>query len=310
MEDRQLEQSIIKTIAFFDLFDYPLTVVEIYKWLCEMGASLERVDFLLSFSEYIKERVATNNGLYFLIGRNDIVSIRLDRYLVGYNKFKIVNRGLDLIKSLPFIKFVGVGNSIGSNNIKSGSDIDLLVVTSSGRLYLTRFLVTLILNIFRLRRHQNKITNRLCLSFYVSSDNLDLAKIKIGEFDHYLSYWLVNLIPVYDRGGYNNIIRNNQELLGGFKNFFGLGLGKRVGDNWFNKISYEIGEFFLEGLVGNGLEWVLQKVQIFKMSHNKKSLAKCDDSRVIINGQMLKFHENDRRQYYNNQYNQLVSKVL
>jgi hypothetical protein len=310
MEDRQIEQSIVKTIVFFDMFDYPLTAVEVFKWLDGTASSLKQIDLLLSSSEYIKERVTSSNGFYFLSGRDEIVSTRLDRFLTGHNKFKIINRGIRLIKSLPFVRFIGLANSIGSNNIRQGSDIDLLVVTKSGRLYLTRFLVTAILNLFRLRRHDGRIIDRLCLSFYITDDNLNLSKIKSATSDHYLSYWLANLTPVYDRHCYSKILSSNHQLLSRFKNFSQLGFGRVIVDGWFNRLVYQTSEFFLEGWFGSGLEWIFSKIQILKMSYNNKSLARCDDTRVVINNKMLKFHENDRRQYYNDSYDRLVFKII
>jgi len=58
------------------------------------------------------------------------------------------------------------------------------------------------------------------------------------------------------------------------------------------------------------VELFLKKVQIEKMSKNNKSLAKENDTRVIISDNMLKFHENDRRDFYQNKFKQQLEEIL
>ena len=45
------------------------------------------------------------------------------------------------------------------------------------------------------------------------------------------------------------------------------------------------------GRVGDWLEKIAKKMQLKKMAKNTESLAKENDSRVIISDTMLKFHE-------------------
>ena len=66
---------------------------------------------------------------------------------------------------------------------KKNSDIDLFIVASAKHLWLVRLLVSLITQIKGLR-HNNKIDNRLCLSFY-TTDNLSLK------------IWVIILIHIY-----------------------------------------------------------------------------------------------------------------
>jgi len=46
------------------------------------------------------------------------------------------------------------------------------------------------------------------------------------------------------------------------------------------------------------------------MSKNNKSLAKENDSRVIISDTMLKFHENDRRLMYQNMFINKLKEIV
>jgi len=49
------EVSIIKTLAYFDLFEYPLTREELYRWIREGDRALSYVDFLKQLDQYISQ---------------------------------------------------------------------------------------------------------------------------------------------------------------------------------------------------------------------------------------------------------------
>lgn len=67
-----LEQSIIKTLAFFDIFDYPLTLTEIWKWLYKPGKinnenpKLSDVKQALETSKFLQDKVSSVEGFYSL----------------------------------------------------------------------------------------------------------------------------------------------------------------------------------------------------------------------------------------------------
>ena len=64
----ELENAILKTLAFFDIFDYPLTLVEIYKWLYlpDSKNKYQLSDILDVLESGILEmRIERQNGFYF-----------------------------------------------------------------------------------------------------------------------------------------------------------------------------------------------------------------------------------------------------
>ena len=154
----------------------------------------------------------------------------------------------------------------------------------------------------RLRRHGRKITDRLCLSFYVSENDLNFSKIKIIDNDIYLVYWIANLFSLYDRGIYDKFLAQNEWIKNQLPNYLPKtgSFWRKIDDHKLSQLSFKIWEYFLGGSLGDQLEKRLKKIQLFKMSQNNRSLAKENDSRVIISDTMLKFHENDRRLFYQN----------
>lgn len=317
MNNVYLEKSILSTICYFDVFEYPLTLIEIWQWLFVSLPPEKNIDLLMIIktienSAYLSEKISFKNGFYFLCHRDEIVLTRLKRYTIANQKNKIAKRGVQVLKYLPFIKLIGLCNNSGNNNIREDSDIDLFIITAKNRLFTARFLITLVTSLMRLRRHDKKITNRLCLSFYVSDDNLDFSKIKIIDDDIYLIYWIANIFPLYDRGSYQNFLAANNWIRRSLPNYLPKAgsYWRQIFDHPISRGSFKSLEYLLGGYLGDQLELWLKKLQLLKMSKNNKSLAKENDSRVIINDTMLKFHENDRRLLYQNSFISKLKEIL
>lgn len=294
-----LETAILKTLAYFDIFDYPLTLVEIHKWLYRPPSScrLGEINQALS-GENLKGLVENNNGFYFLAGRRQIISTRLDRYRLAEKKFRIALKTAWWLRWLVFLKMISICNNVGYNNATSASDIDFFIIIRQGRLYLTRLLVTLAVSALGRRRHGKKIADRVCLSFYISGRHLNLADLALKPADIYLVYWFATLAPIYDQSAYREFLAANGWLKDYLPNFYPADLtGRRkIGDNSLVKFCRNFKEKILAGFFGDWLERLAKRLQLDKMKKNPSFAG--DDFKVVISDSRLKFHENDRRREY------------
>src|SRR3989339_2255006 len=86
-----LEKSILSTISYFDIFDFPLTLMEIWKWLwSDREPHVFRLDEIretLEESGYLQKRLGAQGGFYFLTGREGIIQTRLERYSLAELKY-------------------------------------------------------------------------------------------------------------------------------------------------------------------------------------------------------------------------------
>ncbi len=298
-----LELFIINTICYFDIFDYPLTLDEMHQYLFTGGMSggdytFEEIKDNLENNQKLKKVITTERGFYFLRNRNEIIETRLQRYNLADKKFKLVLRAMRFMKYVPFVKLVSVCNNLAFFNAKKESDIDLFIITGAKRIWLTRFILVLIIAALGLRPPKDKVQDKLCLSFYLSDDNMDIEKIRIAPDDIYLVYWLATLSPVYQRQGfYKKFIKANSWLNKYLPKWESkvVAYRYRVEDNKLNKFIYKTKEFVYGGFFGDLFEKIAKFIQIKKMSQKKKDLAVHNDTKVIIEDNMLKFHENDRR---------------
>ncbi len=299
--------SLKKTLAYFDLFSCPITKEELYTYLFSPQEEISFDTFVrrLHTLEASKEKCfETSCGYYFLPAKQETVTMRERRVWYIEKKLKIAKRAARLLRYIPFVKAFFVCNQI-QIGVTQKSDIDVLIVVKQGRMFFTRLCITFLLGLFRLRRGKKKVTDRICLSFYVTDNALDFSSLQIGEPDIYFTYWLATLIPVYDpEDSLQKIFSNNIWATKNLPHAFEsvpLGSDWKVTNNMFSLFIKQWLEKILQGKWGDKLEAATKKFQLKHMQGNKSSVQN-QDSRVVISDTLLKFHENDRRDLFRQEW--------
>lgn len=279
--EQDIKKAVVNTIAFFDLFNYPLTSKEIFHFLPT------RIDFeqLLEVLENM-ELVEVNQGFYFLKGREEIIEIRKKRYNYTQRKFALAKHIAKIFKFIPTIKLIAVSNIIGYYNLKQASDIDLFIVTKKNRIWITRFITVAITKLLRVRPTSKKHTDKICLSFFVSEDALDLNKLSLDK-DPYFYYWFVGLKPVYERNEmFKKFLQHNWWL-------------QKYLPNWIESLNLKGDKFKYSQpiFLFNFLEFLSKKLQLKILPKEIKKKMNQGEG-VIVSDNILKFHIYDKRYYY------------
>ncbi|MCK5320715.1 hypothetical protein KAJ61_05005 [Candidatus Parcubacteria bacterium] len=295
--NKNIKEAILKTIAFFDMFDYPLTPFEIWTFCgikCEINEILEALN-------NNNLPLKTKYGFYFLNNRSEIVDIRQMRYNYANRKFKRALKIARLFKIIPWIKMIAVGNSIGANNLRDDSDIDFFIITEAKRIWVTRWFCVGLAKFLNLRPQPLKKRDTICLSFYITDDNLELKKLMLPEnkiHDVYFVYWLANLVPIYNKdNSYLKLINANVWLKECLPNWLPAysGRARDVGSSFS-----DFYRDFIDMLIG-GADSLLKKIQLRIMPnvlHRQMNI----DTRVVVNDKILKLYVNDRREEFRGKY--------
>lgn len=309
-----LHKSILQTLAFWDIFFHPLTKEELYEMLYGVDKQiLDYTDFINELHRFFEQgMVGCQDGFCFLPGREKIVDIRQLKVKLIEQKMKIARRGIKKLAKAPFVRAVFVCNTVAMGFADEDSDIDVLIIVKKGRIWLARFLATLALSLFGLRRTKTKIKNKICLSFYLSDDSLNLEKIAVKD-DIYLIYWIDNLIPVYDPENLHQSFLNANRWV---SKYLPNGLRAYMLGAYCNTPIRKLFEKMWSGSYGDLMEKQAKAIQLAKMKRNYQSAQNAGDTRVVVSDSMLKFHEMDRREEYRDkwlkiltEYNQDINKI-
>jgi len=301
IENKSLDinKAILRTVAFFDIFQYPLTILEIWQYLYDKPASFGEI--LAALEDLTaNNKLGSKNGFYFLAGRSDLVDIRQARSNLAEKKFQIALRAARWISWLSTIKLIAVCNNLAFSNAKKDSDIDFFIVVSSGRLWLSRLVITLFIHLLGLRRYGQKVADRVCLSFYITDQNLNLESLTLKPQDPYFDYWLAALVPIYGQGFYEKFWQNNPWL----KSLLPQASPRQtisrriIAPNLLIKIGEAVSGWVINGFLGDWLEKTSRLMQLKKISSSARRRQLQNQPGVIVSDSILKFHDHDRRQEF------------
>jgi hypothetical protein len=194
-----LVQAILNTVAYADIFQYPLTEEQIHRYLIGVKSTPRAVRNALRTSPRLGKNLVHYWPFYMLCGREDNVQTRLRRANKAETLWpKAIYYG-GLIARLPFVRMVAVTGALAMNNVDDGADIDYLIVTSSGRLWLCRGLVVALVKWASLRG----IT--LCPNYLLSERALVFPDQSL-----YAAHELTQMVPLHGQALYQRMLYVNR----------------------------------------------------------------------------------------------------
>ena len=191
-----LSQSIIATLSYHDIFDYPLTREESHQYLINNQTSQSRVESELSHL-HRSSKIGQIDQYYFLKGRSKIVKLRRQRVRHSRVKFKKAYFFAQVLKIIPSLKLVAISGALAMQNSHKNDDTDLVLITSKGTLWTTRFLSNFLLLPFKRDSSGQKISNRACLNVFIEESNL-----KISPQNLYLAHEIYQMKPLWERDNF------------------------------------------------------------------------------------------------------------
>lgn len=205
-----LSRSVLETIVYYDVMDFPLTLFETWKYLIlsDEGHPIQpiRLDDVWAVleTEELQKKITSSQGLYFLRGREELVAKRLSRTRRSVSYIKRVQRLGRFLRFVPFVRMVGLTGSVSMKNAKRGSDWDLFISLAPGHIWTGRLFVAAALHLAGKRRHGRYVRERACLNFWVTSESLEIP-LK----DLFSSHEYIALVPIYGAGEYRDFRMRN-----------------------------------------------------------------------------------------------------
>ena len=191
------------------------------------------------------------------------------------------------IKWIPWIKMIWIWNSLAMKSATESSDIDLYIVTDKNAMWFVRIFVTFIFQIFWVRKDEKNHAGRFCLSFFSTIDWMDFWKFKI-ENDIYLYFRIVYFKPILD---YNETYKKFLEINSTWANFDDY---KGIIEENKKFIKYKKNKKWSNIFFVWFFDKILKKIFLPKTLNHFERIWK--PYGVIINDDLLKFHNWDIRQ--------------
>ena len=177
---------IVRCLIYFDIFTYPLTKAEILDNTSYKNITLADVN--ADLTELLDIGViAQCDGFYFLPGRQSIIAFRLKVNATAQRFWPKALSMSGLISGFPFVEGVFITGSLAKNCMDEDGDIDYLIITRPGRLWVCRALLTAYKKIFLLNSRKY-----FCVNYYVSTDALGVPDENI-----FTATEITSAVPTY-----------------------------------------------------------------------------------------------------------------
>lgn len=274
--------AVLKTIIYADLFDYPLTASEIKKYL--IG---QRVD-LTTFKSITG--LSYTDGHYCLPGREKIIELRRQRQAHSQPKLKRAKQAAAVLKFIPWIKLIGVTGALAMENSDEGDDIDLMIITTRRRLWLTRGLVVTFLRLVGQYRRPGKIRDMICPNLMISEDGLEFP-----DRDLFTAHEIVQMKPIFERGNAHQRFLEANRWIEVFLPNTIKSAKLRV------QSAKPSSKFKTRSAVLNSLETLAHRLQLKYMEEKKTT--------EITTPSIIRFHPQDMRQKVLDEYQKRVYDV-
>lgn len=257
---KMLDSALLNTIKYFDVQDHCLTLIEISRYLLHaddngIGISNFTAHEILKCLGSMPE-VSSKKGFYFLSGRDSLVDRRLKNNFYASLRFKRAKKFLPFMRYLPFIKAVALSGSEAISNSREDSDIDLLILANTNRIWLARLCATLYFQILGMRRHGKFISNRFCLNHYAQHGK------RLDNYRNlYTAVEYVSLIPFFGGKAILEFQQNNLDWINEYlcQPFFAS--YETIEASVFKKIL----DFIFSGWFGDILENLCKFLQLKKI---------------------------------------------
>jgi len=189
-----LERAILEALTYSDIFEHPLRLEELQRYL-PVYAGVEELPAAL---EALQEYIGRCDDVFFLAGRDEIVEVRRRREARSRRLLPYAIRYGRILGRLPFVRMAALTGSLAVQNVSTDADFDYMLVAAQGRVWTARAFALLLNRLVRPFGHT------LCPNLILSESALEWHL-----HDLYSARELVQMIPIAGMDVYQKLMKTN-----------------------------------------------------------------------------------------------------
>jgi hypothetical protein len=203
-----VEEKIILTLIYYDIFNYPLKAAEVFRFLGTNHVTEEVIEKELV--NLRKRGLVFQFGHFFSIQNNEHNALKRMRGNDLAEKLQpIAQRQARLIARFPFVRGVMASGSFSKGYMDQKSDLDFFIITEPRRLWIARTLLVFYKRLFLFNSHKY-----FCVNYFVDSEHL-----MIEEKNLFTATELATLIPLSGASLYLRLQQANAWIKHMFPNY-------------------------------------------------------------------------------------------
>jgi hypothetical protein len=203
-----LSSSILFTLLYGDIFQYPYTIDELIGWLPGSIWAKKSVQKQLRYL-IRRKKIFYRKPFYTIYGHRKNIPLRLNREHHAVQKWEKASRAASFLRFIPTISFVGITGGLSILNVDEEDDIDFYICAKKGTLWITRFLSTVLMELCAVRRRpgSQEVKDAICLNMFVTDDALAVPR---SQRNVYTAHEVLQMQPLWERGrAYADFLKKN-----------------------------------------------------------------------------------------------------
>jgi len=231
-----IENAIIRTILYADVFQFPLTLDEIHHYLIAPAPyPKQAIQEALHSSAFLDAKLIRKAGFYTLVDKSEYIDERLKSIQAVELQLQYARQYGSWFANLPYVRMVTLTGALAAQNPAStDDDYDYLIIVEPGRVWFTRACAIILVRVARL------FGIALCPNYILSTQDLLQQRQNI-----FMARELAQMQPIFGMSWYFAMRENNAWTKEYFPN-----ATSPLHDN----IEYQPSRFFK--FIKNGLERV------------------------------------------------------
>ena len=195
----ETEESILLTLAYFDIFHYPLTRGEIEKFRQDKG---DEKMLSRTLEELLSKKLVFRLGDLYALQDNHLLSFRRkDGNKRASQMLGAAKRNGRFLQRFPFVRAVGISGSLSKDYAEVKADYDFFIITKANRLWIARTIMHLFKKFTFLTGRQH---------FYCMNYFLDEQALSLEDRNIFTAVELKTLLPVSGETFMKQLFNANQ----------------------------------------------------------------------------------------------------
>lgn len=203
-----LQESILKVVAYFDVFDYPVTAEEILRFM-DKPCSEQKLQHSLK-SLLRDEAIFKTKDFYSLRNDESFAVNRLKDNRTAKKKLKLAKRIGVFLSWFPYIKGIAISGSLSKNVFKEDSDIDFFIITQRNRLWISKIFFSSFTKVATLLG----LKKWFCLNYVI-----DETCFEVPEKNIFTAIEIITLMPLHGTKAFHHFFEANKWVYEFFPNY-------------------------------------------------------------------------------------------
>jgi hypothetical protein len=290
------ERAILRTVVYSALFEYPLTLDELWQGLLESRQDRSELMSTYRGSRFLQSRIDYREGFFFLAGQGELIALRRERERTSRARLRAFEPILRLICMIPHTRLVALSGSAAHLNMDEDSDFDLFIVTRGARVWSVAVTILLLTRLLGCRR-------QVCFNFVVAD-----TRLSVEPRDLFTANQIIHLRPLVGARVFRRFVRANPFVAAYYPNF----RPEEPGISEEPRKRSTPPKVLAEALLRPGLGWLQEWIcrVVYRRYLRFRAVSWMSPEDVVLERDYLKLHTHSHRLMVLDRFREAMSQCL